>query len=404
VYPERGSRQLTPGATVYIRAAARRTQRACMMTEGQDQERALSNGEQRLVEYVDELISAAFAEHSEAKARDTEAPDALHAADAPDSSPQAASGVRPRSPRRASMREGLASLFRDTAGHSPHHQPTPHSPDTATPGRSPYFRMYANTSGQLPELAPTGLPGLDARLEGGFGFGVHVVCGEPGVGRTAFAEAVIWEGLARGRTALYYALREGCLGAWERLIGTMGAILGMSVPPLAAIRARNLSAAELTTLEDIDRRLQDLVLPRLKLLDEIAAYPDALGAFLDETLMQISETRDRTGRTPIVVVDDLQRLLLLTGCATAGPALARLNEAFAAQSIPFLTTSDPSVLTRGESNEAASVLLLTRGPVALEETYSLVTLEVRADARTGWTGAMPLVLDRTSGLFAQALT
>ena len=390
-----------------------------MTVDDEDDDRPLSNGERRLAEYVDELISAALgrraiADATDASVQDVVPDDAARHETGPTGTPETdlAEGVpgpaappsaRSKTAARASMREGLASLFRDTAGHStPRHLSADAPGVGVATGQSQYFKRFTSSAAQLPEPAPTGLPDLDDHLGDGFDFGLHLVCGEPGVGRTAFAEAVAWEALATSRPVLYYALREGSLGTWERLLGTLGAILGRPVPPLARLRSRSLSVEDLAALAEVDHQLQTQVLPRLTLLDSIPAYPDALGAFLEDVLVRTSQARDHVGRTPLVVVDDLQRLLLLTGCRTASAGLVRLTDGLAAESIPCLATSDLWALSQGGSTEAASVLVLTPVSTTPDGTYGRVDLQVRANARTGWTGTVPLVLDRRSGLFAQA--
>jgi circadian clock protein KaiC len=59
------------------------------------------------------------------------------------------------------------------------------------------------------DRVPTGVPGLDPLIEGGFPKGRSIlVTGEPGTGKTIFALQFIAEGLARGEKAIYVAADE----------------------------------------------------------------------------------------------------------------------------------------------------------------------------------------------------
>jgi circadian clock protein KaiC len=60
------------------------------------------------------------------------------------------------------------------------------------------------------ERVPTGIPGLDPLIEGGFPQGRSIlVTGEPGTGKTIFALQFLIEGLARGEKGIYVAADEG---------------------------------------------------------------------------------------------------------------------------------------------------------------------------------------------------
>ena len=59
------------------------------------------------------------------------------------------------------------------------------------------------------ERVPTGVPGLDPLIEGGFPKGRSIlVTGEPGTGKTIFSLQFLAEGLARGEKAIYVAADE----------------------------------------------------------------------------------------------------------------------------------------------------------------------------------------------------
>jgi KaiC/GvpD/RAD55 family RecA-like ATPase len=56
---------------------------------------------------------------------------------------------------------------------------------------------------------PTGIPGLDSLIGGGFlENSVNLVTGETGTGKTIFCSQFIWNGLQKGETGLYITLEE----------------------------------------------------------------------------------------------------------------------------------------------------------------------------------------------------
>jgi hypothetical protein len=138
-------------------------------------------------------------------------------------------GRQNRGMARASMREELLALFRNTErtarASSGMHAVAGELRLNAT-SQSTYLRRFLQQGARSPSLAASGLAGLDDRLDGGFGPGLHLVLGPPGAGKTAFLDSVAWEAVCRERPVLYYTLREGGLGTWERLITALGHILG----------------------------------------------------------------------------------------------------------------------------------------------------------------------------------
>jgi circadian clock protein KaiC len=67
------------------------------------------------------------------------------------------------------------------------------------------------------ERVPTGIPGLDRLIEGGFPKGRSIlVTGEPGTGKTIFALQFLVEGLARGEKGIYVAADEGPMDILEQ--------------------------------------------------------------------------------------------------------------------------------------------------------------------------------------------
>jgi hypothetical protein len=386
-----------------------------------------SNEERELAGYLDELISATFAEKAPGRPIESRGPSELASVDlggeepaeaaAPEPTPEAGApqqkpplSIRQarRTPR-ASMREELLALFRATEWHS--HLPASTSAPRASavagmPGLpatepSPFLQRFLQQTARSPELAPSGLANLDARLDGGFGSGLHVVLGLPGVGKTAFLESVAWEAVSSERPVLYYAFKDGSAGAWERLVSTLGTILGGPTISLGALRARTLGPDDLETLTSLDPALQATVLPFLTLIETISNYTDTLSAFVEDFRMRAQETQERQGRIPLLLVDDLERLLALTRAQPLVHLLSRLDDALVADSIPgLLAATPPDRSAYGPGNlPAQTTLALVSVSAPASDAFGRVDLELRANARTGWAGTLPLLLDRRSGLF-----
>lgn len=330
------------------------------------------------------------------------------AAGTPQQKPPASSG-QTQGTTRASMRVGLTELFRNTEWAPPLSPTTPAPSAPATAGEpgppvtepSVFLRRFLHQAARSPELAPSGLANLDARLAGGFGSGLHLVQGRPGVGKTAFLESVAWEAISLARPVLYYALKEGSIGGWERLISTLGHILGGPAIPLGALRARTLGPDDLETLTRLDLAFQASVLPCLSLVETIPASTGTLSAFIEDVRSRAQETRERSGRTPLLLIDDLERLLLFTRARPLVRLLSRLDDALAADSIPgLLALTPPDRSASGlERLPAQTALALVSLSASANDAFGRVDLEVRTNARTGWTGTLPLLFDRRSGLF-----
>ncbi len=388
-----------------------------------------SSEERELAGYLEELISATLAHKAPSRpvegwganepapvdlvgddSEQTAAPEMA----AEDETPRQKSPPRSRQTERtsrASMSEELAALFRPTE------QSPPLSPRTAVPSSpamarqpgipatepSAFLQRFLQQAARPPEPAPSGLADLDARLAGGFGSGLHVVLGRSGVGKTAFLDSVAWEAVTSERPVIYYSLREGSLGAWERLISALGNILGDPTIPLATLRARRLGPHELEELTRLDMALQNSVLPFLSLVETIPASTDTLSAFLEDVRSRAREAEEWHGRIPLLLIDDLERLLLLTGSQPLLHVLSRLDDTLSADSMPGLVAAtSPDRSTHGPDRlPAQTTLALVSVATPADDDFDRVDLEVRANSRTGWTGALPLLLDRRSGLFAQ---
>ena len=227
--------------------------------------------------------------------------------------------------------------------------------------------------------------------------------GPPGSGKTAFLESLAWEAVASRRPGLYYGLKTGTLRVWERLIATLGTILdGEAITP-AALRGRELVPKDAETLRRLDAALQTSVLPYLSLVDASPAM-GSLSAFVEDVRSRAQEAGEQHGRLPLILIDDLERLVALTGSRSPLHLLSRINDALVADSIPGLLAGAPAGPLFVEVERLPVQTVLTLMPVfaSVAAPPERVDLEVQKNAATGWTGTVPLLLDPWSGLFAES--
>lgn len=269
---------------------------------------------------------------------------------------------------RASMREQLLALFRDTERLQ--------TPTAVAPFLSAAAR--ADATPRTSEAVPSGLDAVDVRLAGGFGAGLHLISGKTGVGTTAFLESVGWEAVASHRPVIYYALKEGAEGVRARMIRTLECL---GVPGEAFATS---------------------VLPRLSLVETIPDSGNAVGAFLEDLRRRVHDLEGRQAQAPLLLLDDLDHLLLLTGPRLLVDLLSRLDAALVAGRMAGLVamTKPYPPTSRLEDLPAQSALALALLPGSPSEAVAYVGLDVRTNRRSGWTGAVPLVLDRRTGLLA----
>ena len=143
-------------------------------------------------------------------------------------------------------------------------------------------------------------------------------------------------------------------------------------------------------------------MPLLSLVDTIPARVATLDAFAEDVRARGREVSQRRGRVPLVLVDDLDRLLLLAPEQPLVHALALLDEVLREECVPGLVAAnltDP-LIEAADALPAQTVLVLEEAVGKLEEGFGRADLHVRASAPTGWTGTLPLLLDVSSGLFA----
>jgi hypothetical protein len=331
--------------------------------------------------------------------------------DASQETPPAVSRPK-RAAGRAAMRDEFLALFRDTqlfppAGAAVSSQETTRDRQAApfpTVEPSRFLRRFLQQTPPISEPAPSGLAGLDDRLGGGFGHGLHLVLGPPGSGKTAFLESLAWEAIASRRPALYYALKTGSLQVWERLIATLGTILdGPAVSP-SALRGRELVPTDRETLGRLDAALQASVLPYLSIIDATPAVTGSVSAFVEDVRSRGQESGEHHGRLPLLLVDDLEQLVALTDSRSPLHLLSRLDDALTADSMPGLLAGAPAASLLAEVERLPVQTVLALAPIfrTVAAAPEHVDLEVRKNAATGWTGTVSLLLDPSSGLFAES--
>ena len=325
---------------------------------------------------------------------------------------------------RPSMRHEFMELFRDTRLSPLDEAPASEAAAPAEPARkrearrvggatptepSRFLRRFLQQAAPSPELAGSGLAVLDEHLGGGFSSGLHLVVGARGSGKTAFLESLAWEAVGSHRPSLYYALKPGSLEVWERLIAALGTILeGPGITP-AALRGRDLTSDDVQTLARLDAALQASVLPYLSLVDAAPGSVANLTSFVEGLRSHSQEAAQQHGRLPIVLIDDLDRLVALTGSRSPLHVLSRLDAALSADCIPGLLAagSDGVLPAAVDRLPVRTVVALTQVSVGSGQQLpggggGRVNLEVMKNSTTGWTGTVPLLLDPSSGLFAEA--
>jgi hypothetical protein len=304
------------------------------------------------------------------------------------------------------MREELLALFRDTerapASPTPPASMLPEEGGSTT--QSIFLQRFLRRTPFATDLPSAGIPDLDARLGGGLIPGLHLLAGSPGAGKTVFLLSAVWEAVSAQRPAVYYAFREGSLRAWMRLIATLaGFQSGAGEPPvtLTALRNGRLDPGQVELLGRLDLVLARSVMPLLSLVDAVPARMATLDAFVEDVRARSREVGQRRFRVPLVLVDDLDRLLLLAPGQPLVHALAILDEVLREECVPGLVAAGlpESLLPAMDSLPAQTVLDLENAVGTLEDGFGRAALQVRANAVTGWRGSVPLLLDFSSGLF-----
>ncbi len=103
------------------------------------------------------------------------------------------------------------------------------------------------------------------------------------------------------------------------------------------------------------------------------------------------------------MVDDLERLSYLTGSRRLTHVLSRLDEVLPADGTSGLVATGLSSCRadRLEAAPAQTTLALESVRPVHEDDFGLVDLRLLTNNQTGWTGVLPLLLDRQTGLLSE---
>jgi len=299
--------------------------------------------------------------------------------------PTSSASSRRRAP--ASMREELSQLFagaRDRAPSKP---------------RPPLQRLIPAERDLA--LHSSGLETVDDRLGGGFGPGLHLVAGRTGSGKTAFIESAAWDAAASERPVLYYALKEGAAATRDRLTVTLAAIMGFSTITLGALQSQTLGVGDHARLRSLERVLETCVLRRISLIDAVHGGVDAFAGFVQDILVRSQEALELHEMAPLVLIDDAEHLMRALRVRPLADLLERLDDVLSrSRTTGLVTLTTPKRPVQGiEGLPAHTALALCPVPGSPLDFVEYVDLKVLTNARGAWTGCIPLLLDRRSGVF-----
>ena len=154
---------------------------------------------------------------------------------------------------------------------------------------------------------PTGITGLDRILDGGLQDELYVLAGLPGFGKTALALQVAMSAAKQGNDVILYSFEL----SKRKIIGRLLSHLSYSLDPdrrLFASQCENgyqLTGVLLDGYVKAKKAFNDSC-SRLYALDgSEAAQPEYTAHHIKESVVQFIND---TGRTPVVVVDKLQRI------------------------------------------------------------------------------------------------
>ena len=154
-------------------------------------------------------------------------------------------------------------------------------------------------------------------------------------------------------------------------------------------------------LRSLDDRLQQSVLPLLSLIDTVPAHADVLGAFIRDVSGRAGALKTSLGRTPLILLDDLDRLLRFAGDPPPFAALSRIDEALLANHVTVVASvGGRRVCGLALANAPVQTVLELKPMPGGNGTLRSLVVSVRSNARTGGTGDLVVVLDGSSGLFA----
>jgi hypothetical protein len=314
------------------------------------------------------------------------------------------SALSRRGSTRSSMHRELLELFRPTERVASTPSPSPlealsgqHRPSEP----SLHLRRYLGVPKSPVQPIPTGIAQLDDRLHGGFTPGLHVLSGGPGVDTSAFLRSVLWHTSLQEHSVLYYTLKQEGLEVWQQLVTTLAAVLERPAISAMRLQAHMLTPTDLEALRNLDGILQQSVLSRASLIDTIPASADALGAFLKDVARK-SEDAAGEGGPPLVLIDDLDRLLGLTRVQPVSHVLAVLDEHFATNSITALLAA-LSLEGSGHDRDfvpARTVLHLAPAEQQPDEPFVRLDLTMPSADHPGGNETIALLHDPATGFFA----
>ena len=139
----------------------------------------------------------------------------------------------------------------------------------------------------------------------------------------------------------------------------------------------------------------------LSLIDVIPAHADVLGAFIRDLSGRAGVLKSRLGRTPLILLDDVDRLLRFAGDPPPFAALSRLDEALLANHVTVVASvGGRRICGLAPANAPVQTVLELRPAPGDDGTLRSLVVSVRSNVRTGATGEAVAVLDGSSGLFA----
>lgn len=163
---------------------------------------------------------------------------------------------------------------------------------------------------------PTGFSLLDYYLAGGLRSGELTLIGGPqGLGKTAFVLQVLRNTVARGAAGVYFSYEHDAPTLLQRLIALEAAsVQGLEAPPVRSIREAMEATGDHGSLS---QRLA--AVGAADAVERVASYGQRLlmhrssgGTTGLESIRKVAiETAERSGQTPLVVVDYLQKVAVV---------------------------------------------------------------------------------------------
>ncbi|MCZ7665159.1 MAG: hypothetical protein M5U22_20505 [Thermoleophilia bacterium] len=202
------------------------------------------------------------------------------------------------------MKEGLRYLFSGPSAAEGLVQAPPVTVGAAE--QSPFFHAFLRDVASSGSVLSTGYSRLDRLLAGGFRPGVYLLSGHRGRMRRLFLDNLMWGAVGEGTPVSYLAIQTGAQSAWERMIVTLGRLVGEPLT-IGDLRVFPHPGQLVERVGRLDAALVRSVLPQVALEDSILtdpALPSSFLAALDARLAGDTSPR-------LVLVDSLPRLLAL---------------------------------------------------------------------------------------------